>query len=77
MSSEETTYWPEPGQTFDPDIALDTLRELHAGGGPEDFEQAMALILGLDTHIQNGGSLPVDWRFDTLVGKERDDGRED
>lgn len=65
-----TDYWPEPGEDTDPDKAVEALRELHASGGPPDFERAMSLFMALDTHIQNGGSLPVDWRFDTLVRKD-------
>lgn len=59
---------------MDPDAALKELRELHASGGPDDFERVMELIIGLDEYLQRGGSLPVDWRFDTIVGKEREDG---
>lgn len=57
----EGTYWPEPGEPCEPDTAVHALRELHADGGPHDFEQAMSLVMALDTHLTDGGKLPEDW----------------
>lgn len=49
-----------PGN-LDADDVLHELRDLHASGGPGDFERAMELFMGLDLHLQLGKTPPEDW----------------
>lgn len=56
-------FWPEPGdKDLDPNKVVNELRELHASGGPPDFERVINLFMALDTHLIFGGKLPVDWK---------------
>jgi len=44
-----TDYNPEPGEKLDIDRALKEIAELHASGGPPDFERLANLSLALST----------------------------
>jgi hypothetical protein len=46
----------------DPNETLRKLRELHASGGPPDFEEAINLFIELDTWLLRGGVPPKDWQ---------------
>lgn len=41
--------------------AIERLRELHAEGGPRDFEEAINLFLAIDTYLLRGGNPPRFW----------------
>jgi hypothetical protein len=52
---------PDP-DILGPDDALERLRELHAEGGPRDFEEAINLFMAIDSYLVQGGSLPPEWK---------------
>lgn len=56
----KTTIDPE-GKSIDPNAALRDIRDLHASGGPRDFERLLELIMGLDVWLQKGGFPPKEW----------------
>ena len=43
------------------DSIMREIRELHASGGPGDFEDLLDLIMRLDILLQNGAALPSEW----------------